>query len=82
MSFNLTFAPEDFDAVITMDLLESILTDLIINIRNNDKTGESLRKNIEQLSKLAENENFSKESDIISLFNIYEQIKKVSMKIR
>lgn len=82
MSFNLTFAPEDFDAVITMDLLESILSDLIINIRNNDKTGESLRKNIEQLSALAENENFSRESDIISLFNIYEQIKKVSMKIR
>ena len=79
---NLTFTPEDFEAVITADLLESILVDLITTIRSNDKTGQNLRNNIEQLSNLVENENFSKDSDIISLFNIYEQIKKISMQIR
>ena len=79
---NLIFSPEDFDAVITANLLESILSDLISTIRAGDVTGQSLRQNIEILSSLAESETFSKDSDIISLFRVYEQIKKVSMKIR
>ena len=80
---NLFFQPEDFDAIITKDLLIKILTEIIIQIRTNDNVGYELKKNIKELEKLAKNESFKKEDDnLYSLFKIYEQIKKTSMSIR
>ena len=90
MAEKLVFAPEDFDSVLTYELLVSHLITIISNIRSSDTVGKELRNKITQLENyVAEGKNEGNEiiatkdnSNLLFLFEIYEHIKSISMEIR
>ena len=79
---NLVFTPDDFNSVVTLQMLETELSQIISQIRSEDSIGNNLREKINRLDQLSQKETFSKNSNLLSLFQIYEQIKKISMEIR
>lgn len=78
----ITFVPEDFDSVLTLEDLISHITTIITEIRNNDNIGKETRNSIEELQNIAQNGLLTKDSSIQELFLTYENIKKVSMHLR
>jgi len=49
----ITFVPEDFDSVLTLEDLISHITTIIIEIRNNDNIGKETRNSIKELKNIA-----------------------------
>ena len=83
-SKDLTFTPENFDSVISLGELTNLLTEIILELRNNDQYGQAARAAVDELERLAA-QGFSlndRSSAVLQLFNIYKQIIKVSMELR
>ena len=79
---DLTFVPEDFDSVFPIETLITHISTIISEIRSGDVIGLETRNNIDKLSTLVENGPLTKDSDILTLLNAYENIKAVSMNLR
>ena len=81
---DLTFTPEDFDSVTTLGELTSFLTQIILDLRNNNSYGEQARAAVNELEALA-TQGFSlndQSAAITQLFHIYKSIIKVSLELR
>lgn len=79
---SLTFIPEDFESVLTIEDLTNYVSIVITEIRNGDSIGIETRQSINKLATLVEEGPLTKDSDITVLFNAYEEIKNVSMHLR
>ena len=77
---DITFTPEDFDAVLTIDDLTSYIANLIIDIRNHSVSPKLLSA-IDRMQMLSEY-GLNNESSINELLMAYNQIQIASIEMR
>lgn len=78
---SITFVPEDFDSVLTIEDLTAYIRELIFSLRQGNNVTQTMLQDIEKIEQIAKQE-LSKDSSIEELFSAYELIKKFSMNLR
>ena len=80
MANDISFTPEDFDSVLTIEDLSSILETIIIQIRTASAT-QGLQENLDKLEKISKI-GLSANSSVSELLTAYKTIQATSMELR